>query len=391
MRSSNKNRRPADLLVLLVAPVALFSLSGCGGGGGSDAASSAAGLTRSAALDVYVTDGFNDNYKQVLTTLYKIELTTDKTTYQTVFTSDTGQTINLSSLKDTAELLASLNIPEGSYTEARITVGDKITLVTKSGQSSVVAVDASAGTVTNGQATLSIPASTKVVAGQAATIVIDFRLAEFTLTGKGVRPKLVAGDEAACAGKEREGHLGGTVANLVEGVSFDLTGRGNRVTKVTLSDTTTITNGETGVAATLANGLTVQVEGAVDAATKTIAATAVTVGDFDNGGRPGGAARGRRASGTVASVDATAKSFTLIVDRADDLQPTGGTITVQADDKTRFPKGRRATGIFADVVVGAEVHVGGAFDAATQTLTARMVGLGGESGEPGETPAPPRN
>src|SRR5690349_5748977 len=74
---------------LLVAPLALMWMAGCGGGPSGSGSSLIASSGR-AALDVYVTDGFSDQYKQVLATLYKIELTTDGTNYQTVFTDTAG-------------------------------------------------------------------------------------------------------------------------------------------------------------------------------------------------------------------------------------------------------------------------------------------------------------
>src|SRR5437016_8057791 len=107
-------RRNRKLLPLILAPLALLPLLGCGGSSGTSADSRA-------PLNVYVTDGFGDAYKQVLVTLFKIELTTDGTTFLTVFSDTAGQTINLSSLSDTAQLLASLNVAAGSYTQARVT------------------------------------------------------------------------------------------------------------------------------------------------------------------------------------------------------------------------------------------------------------------------------
>src|ERR1051326_7656700 len=123
--------------VLLLLPLALWFVAGCGGGGGISTLSDSSQTTGGsrAALDVYVTDGFSDAYKQVLATLYKIELTTDGTTYQTVFSDTAGRTLDLASLASTAELLASVTVPTGTYTQARITFGDHLTLVSKSGTS----------------------------------------------------------------------------------------------------------------------------------------------------------------------------------------------------------------------------------------------------------------
>ena len=61
--------------------------------------------------------------------------------YVTVFEDTTGRTLDLASLASTAELLASVTVPTGTYTQARITFGDHITLVSNSGTSTSVAVD----------------------------------------------------------------------------------------------------------------------------------------------------------------------------------------------------------------------------------------------------------
>src|SRR4051794_21364255 len=99
-------RRYGKFGAFLLVPLALLFLAGCGGGSG--------GSGGGAALDVYVTDGFSDAYKQVLVTLYKIELSTDGTNYQAVFADEAGRTLDLSSLASTAELLASVTVPAGT-------------------------------------------------------------------------------------------------------------------------------------------------------------------------------------------------------------------------------------------------------------------------------------
>ncbi len=354
----------------LTLPILLLTLSGCGGGGGTSSTGSG-GLTASAipaSLNVYVTDGFSDQYKQVLVTLYKIELTTDGTTYQTVYSDAAGQTINLSSLASTTDLLATVNVPAGAYTSARITFGDHFTLVAQDGTSTSVAVDPTVGTAANGTVALTVATPTKCVSGQASALFLDFKLAEFTLVGNLLRPQVGPGDPAQNGPKPCSGHLMGTVANLVAGTSFDLQGMNGRTVKVLLSATTATVSGQTGAAITLANGQSVLVDGAFSAATQTVTATTVTLNDYTS-------TQHERANGTVAGVNAGAGSFVLTVQRADGIQPTAGTITVQTASTTVFRKGRNQAGSLADVTTGAAVDVQGSFDATTQTLTARAVSL----------------
>lgn len=363
----SKPRRLTAPALLLSGTLVLLTLPGCGGGASSSVSSPTSSLTPS-ALNVFVTDGFSDQYKQVLVTLYKIELTTDGTTYQTVFSDAAGQTINLSSLSSTKELLASLNIPAGTYTQARITFGDHFTLVTPSGTSTSVAVDPTVGTASNGTVAITVATPTKLLAGQTSSLVIDFKLAEFQLVGNVLRPTLGAGDGSQNPGEGCIGHLDGTVANLVAGTSFDLQNGNGRTIKVLLSSATTVVSGQTGSAVALANGQSVHVEGTFDPAAQTVTATMVTLNDYTS-------TQHERATGTVASVNASAGSFVLTVNRADGLQPTSGTITVQTSTTTQVLKSGHTVGTIADVTAGATVDTSGTFDATTQTLTARSVFL----------------
>ena len=248
------------------------SSPGAGAEATSTSSSTGSGQTASAlpaALNVYVTDGFSDQYKQVLVTLYKIELTTDGTNYQTVFTAAAGQTINLSSLASTTALLASVNVPAGTYTQARITFGDHFTLVGQDGTSTSVAVDPSIGMAANGRVALTVATPTKCVSGQSSALFLDFKLAEFTLVGNLLRPQVGPGDPSQNGMKPCNGNLTGTIANLVAGTGFDLLGPDGRTVHVVLSAATTTLSGQTGAAITLANGQNVSVEGTFTASTQT--------------------------------------------------------------------------------------------------------------------------
>ena len=373
---------------ILLAPLALCLLPGCGGGAGNtgNLPSVIAPASSRAALNVYVTDAFSDQYKQVLVTLYKIELTTDGTNYTTVYSSDAGQTLDLASLASSAQLLASLTVPTGTYTQARITFGDHFTLVTTGGTSASVAVASGIGTASNGQVALVVNTPTKVQANQSNTVFVDFKLAEFQLTGNTLRPSIGCGGGQGgpgpgpggpggpggagdgLGGKQRSGHLNGTISNLTGTTSFTLTSGNGRTLTVNLSSATTLTDGQTGGVATLANGQSVIVDGTFDPTTSTVTASSVTLNDYVT-------VQHARANGTVASLNATATSFALTVLRADNFAPTAGTITVLTNSGTRFGKGMRQSGAFTDVAVSGTVDVSGVFDTTTQTLTASFVGL----------------
>ena len=373
----------------LAAPALLLTLSGCGGGvSGGGSSTSFGGSTGTpggsmssgipgtssvggavapnaqSALNVFVTDAFSDQYKQVLVSLAKIELTTDGATYQTVFSEAAGRTVNLTSLAGTQELLAGLNVPTGAYTQARITFGDHVTLVAPNGVSTSVPVDPKVGTATGGLVALTVPVPAGLIGGQSSALVVDFKLAGFRLVGGVLRPAISAGGGGA---KSCLAHLDGTVSNFAAGKGFDLSGQGGRALHVILTPTTTVVSGQAGSAATPANGQSVRVEGTLDAAVKTVTAASVVLNDYAT-------AKPERAEGTVAG-GGKAGRFVLTVQRADGLLPTGGTITVQTSSATVFGKGKRQAAALADLAPGATADVQGSFEAATQTLTARAVFL----------------
>lgn len=352
--------------VFFLAALALASIAGCGSGGTSSSVSAGSGR---AALDVYVTDGFTDQYKQVIATLYKIELTTDGTNFQTVYDNTAGSSLDLASLASTAELLASVTVPAGTYTEARITFGDHITLVSNSGTSTSIAVDPTVGTAANGQVSILVNTPTKVQANQSNTVFVDFRLAEFQLVGNVVRPSVHCGNgDAGMLNRQHTANVRGTVTGLIGTTGFTLQDDDARTVTVTLTDSTTVTSGQTGAAITLATGQSVIVRGTFDPASATITATSVTLNDYTT-------VNHARAAGTVASVNTSGSSFVLTVLRADGITPTGGTITVQTDASTHFGRGRHQQFTLADLTTGEAVEVSGVFDTTTQTLTAKFVGI----------------
>jgi Domain of unknown function (DUF4382)/Domain of unknown function (DUF5666) len=355
------------LAAVFLAALALAFTAGCGSGGTGSSVSTTGGR---AALDVFVTDGFTDQFKQVIATLFKIELTMDGTNFQTVFEDTAGRTLDLASLSSTAELLASVTVPAGTYTQARITFGDHITLVKSNGTSTSVAVDPSAGTDTNGQIAVKVSTPARVQTSTTNSVTVDFKLAEFTLVGNVLHPSISCGNgHGDNPGEQHTAEINGTVTNLNGTTSFVLQNANGRTITVALTSTTTITSGQTGTAIALANGQNVIVEGTFDPTTSTLTATSITLNDFTT-------IRRTEARGTVASVNTAAGSFVLTVLRAEGIMPTGGTITVVSNANTHFDGGRHDdNGTLANVTVGSSVEVNGSFDTTTQTLTARSVEL----------------
>ncbi len=202
--------------------------------------------------------------------------------------------------------------------------------------------DGSAATLANGQKVLVtgvIDSTGKIIT--ASAIVVDDR-----------KPKPYT-------------YFGAVSALAADGSSFTLTGEHKKTATVNVTSATTITNYSNGSAATLANGQNVAVTGTVDSTGKVITASAIVVDDR----KP--PVKLQSAEGTILSLDATSQTFVLTVKHSN-LKPTGATITVIATAATVY-SGKKGVLTFADLTAGAVIEVAGAFDAATQTLTATRI------------------
>lgn len=362
-RKGNQMMKTISRLVRLCGVFGLVwatvNLIGCGGGGGGGVGSVASGVA-----DVFVTDTFRDDFRQVLVTVFKVEGSADGTTFQTLFDDANGQAIDVAALADSTLLLARASVSGASLTQLRVTIGDRITVVPRGGgPSSSLAMPDNVGTAAgSGKRAVTFPVTTDA----SGNLVVDFDLASFQMEGGRVRPVIRSGDPAQFIAKRHGCRLAGTVANLVAGASFDLQGPQGRSLHVVLTGDTTISTAS-GAVATLANSQRVFVEGDVDRTTKTITATAIRIDDRAQDGNF------QAAGGAVASVNSGSGSFTLTVAHAHHFSPTGGTITVQTDSNTIFRKARRETASISDIAANGMVLVGGTFNDSTQTLTAKFV------------------
>lgn len=336
----------------------IFSLAGCGGGGGG-----------SSSMGIFVTDGFGDQFSQVWVTLYRIEASTDGTTFQTLFDDTNGKVINVATLVNSAEFLGAVTAPSSGFTKVRIIIGDHLTLVPKAGGATLsVPVDDIFPTA-NGKSTIvfdvTAPASHH-------DVIVDFDLAAFEMIGGKVRPHVKHGDDNAFHNSEKHAELEGVVSNLTS-AGFDMT-LGAATIKVQVNTSTTVFSELTGAAATLANGQKVDVKGSVDPDTHIVLATAIKVEDVDaHGGGNGHHHDGAGIEGTVASVNAADTSFVVTLKGCEHFHPSAGTVTVKTDLTTVFEKQHVDHATFADVTANAKVEAAGAYDDTTNTLTAKRV------------------
>jgi len=286
---------------LAVASVlTLGILAGCGGGGSTSA------TTR--GVDIYVTDQFADQYSHVWVTLQSIAIGDGKT-FTDVYSAKTGKTIDIVSLKDTAELLSSIQLNDESYTHIRVTYADTVTLVDASGTSTMLQVAPSPSTTVGGG--LAIHTSATRVPFKASTnrqLVVDFNLASFEVSGGKLKVGIVPEPPVGFNGKFKRFANNGLVSNLTE-TSFVMTGGDNRPpvqiqpyplppppkpgmrSSINVSfDANTVILGPDGpdaALAALANGQMVVVRGSYDDASKTLTATEINIVPM-GGANPGG-------------------------------------------------------------------------------------------------------
>lgn len=369
------NRNRFSLCLSLTALGALtLSVVGCSGSGASEESSSRA------RTSIYVTDGPREDYAHVWATIYKVILTPqDGTAAVLAFESAEGVLIDLKTLRDASgeryAFLSSTSVPAGTYTGATVTIGSTMQLI-KSGQSTGtdLAVDSSIATDASGHPAIPITfRSPKTLGEGTSSVVVDFNLAKFVVKASGVLPALAegVGDGLNFPHRHESGEYRGTISGLsgtAPDLTFTLTTGTGQVVTVTTSASTAL------YGATLTDGVTVSIDGTVDATTGVLAAT--RVGVCGTGG-PSADARMPNAGGTASNPDATAGTFTLTLERARCLTPDATTISVVTNASTVFRADDGSTTdsatFFTTLATTPNVRVEGSFDEATNTLTATDV------------------
>ncbi|HEY3331556.1 MAG TPA: DUF4382 domain-containing protein [Capsulimonadaceae bacterium] len=398
----------------LCAIAAVFAVAGCGGGGGTSSPTSGGtpGTPLAKSVGVYVTDTFKDDFAQVWITVYKIELSTDGTTYTPVFDSTDGVSVDAASLASKAQLLGTVDIPSGDYKFVRLTTGDHFSIVPKAGGASVsVAVSTSKATVSGGKAVITVGIPKRIEATGANNIVIDFNLAAFKLVGSSIEPAVGDGDDASFPGKVHEAEIRGTVSNLVAGTSFDLILPAGGTVPVKITASTVLISPvlatTSSTAPVLANDQKVVVIGKVDTTTHLItadririipAASTGTGGTGGTGGTPppppsdfGGSDDGNPGApppppstigtvitgyviGTVTAVNPTAKTITVTIQQVEGFQPGKTTFVVQTSGLTRFSQEKTVISL-ASIAVGSRIIASGSVDPSSGALNAAEVHL----------------
>ncbi len=362
---------PRKVVVAGAALSALGWIGGCGGGSDSESGSDR-------GVDIYVTDQFADRHAQVWVNLLRIEVG-DGAQFTTVYDNPSGNALNIVSLKDTAELLASVSLPDSPYTHVRVTYGDQVTLVDKEGKSTTVPVASTDDTtVENGKAVHVSQTKAPFRASTSRRLVIDFQLATFEVVGGklkvGIRPEPPADFD----NKVRWCAVPGTVADLST-TSFTLrpemrmpqVGGGPdgpptvRSFTVNVTESTSIV-GPDGAAATLSNNQAVVVRGSVDKDSGTIAVTHVLVRPADNPNPPTGGPdpipMPDHLGGEVTAIDKEKATVTVAPFDANRIGGMSGTIHVGEGTVIRIAgAGRPQDSTLSDISVGDPVVATGKF------------------------------
>lgn len=376
----------------LASVLSLGILAGCGGG-------STSATTR--GVDIYVTDQFADQYSHVWVTLQSIAVGDGKS-FTDVYSATAGKTIDIVSLKDTAELLSSIQLADTRYTHIRVTYSDMVTLVDASGTSTTIQVAPSPSTAVGGG--LAIHTSATRVPFKASTnrqLVVDFNLASFEVSGGKLKVGIVPEPPIGFDGKFKRFANSGQVSNLTA-TSFVMTGGDNRPPvqiqpyplppapnpgmrssiNVTF-DANTVCLGPDGPGASLANGQKVVVRGSYDDASKTLTATEISIvpmGGANPGGHPGihpgddTSGAGDHIGGIVTAID-EATGIVTIKPRESN-HATGVNlvkVSVSGTDKVLLGKGGRPQpGLLTGISVGDAVSVHGTL-AADGTFDADVI------------------
>ncbi len=365
-----------QLIAWPLSAAALATLVACGGGGGSTASSGG----QQVAMSTYITDAVSDDYSQVWVGVLKITAIDTSGNEVTLFSSDTAQIYNLSSLDSVGQLMSQATIPAGTYRAVRVTLADEITLVKASDGSSVDAFFTGDGSTK----TLRVEIEYNPAAENA--LVLDFDLARFTTsvnaTGQTIvspiivkRPK---SDLREFIRNQAEVH--GTVVSVNTAtnqvvVNDSRLGNGVVITLATDGVVVDETTRTTTTLASLTAGMRVEAKGIVvsstDSTTATVQASVIKIEASNIADTRANRARGE---GTVVGYDSATQLLTVALNEASFL-PDSRDVVVDVTN-ARFAHGSTADLL----VVGAEVSFKGSLNtaaSASSDVIARVVDVEG--------------
>ena len=333
-------------------------------------------------MSTYITDAVSDDYSQVWVGVLKITAIDTSGNEVTLFSSDTAQIFNLSSLDSVGQLMAQASIPAGTYRAVRVTLADEITLVDNNGAS----VDAFF-TGDGSTKTLRVEIEYNPTAENA--LVLDFDLARFTTsvnaTGQTIVSPIVVkrpkSDLRDFIRNQAEVH--GTVVSVntaTNQVVVNDSRLGNGVV-ITLATDGVVVNETTRTTTTLASltaGMRIEAKGTITSSTDTTTATVqASVIKIEASNIADSLANRARGEGTVVSYDSANKLLTVALSEASFLRDSREVVVDITGAKI-------AHGSAADLVAGAAVSFKGSLNTAanaTSDVVARVVDVEGASSD----------
>ena len=384
-------RFSSKLWLPLLAGVGALGLAGCGGGGGGSSPLSSAlppSQTASAVVGVFATDSFSEAYDHVWVTIHRVEVESSNGTAQTVFDDALGKTIDLKTLRDATgqrfALLGAGKIDASTATSIKVTIDNGVVLFPAgSAGGQATPVDDAVTHDGQGHPVLSFPLTAPRSLGSGHDdLIVDFDLADFTVSGGKVRPVVKEGARAGLEDPnrhERQEYQGvlSQLAGASPAFTFTLTREGSTVSVVTDAQTTFF-NADGTPNPKLAEGQTVAVRGLFDVTTLRLTASVVKI-------RPaGGEQEPAEVEGVPGAVSAGAGTFTLTAHQVEHLVPSQTTVNIVTGSGTIFrAKGGitlTAADFFTGLATASAAEVEGSYDAASNTLTATRAKLENESG-----------
>lgn len=372
------------LRLALVASTTAALLVACGGGGGGSTNDGPTASPQTYQLQTYITDNLATEYSKVWVSLKKITAVDGAGTEVTLLDATASPvTVNLSSLADVGQLMSTVTLPAGVYSQIKVTLGNAVQLVSLDGTKTLSARFNSTG----GDQVLTLR-DLDLNPANSGQLVLDFDLAKFTYDATtGIVTAVVERRDAGEAfgrfvRQQAEVHGSVTAVNAAAG-TFTVSDSRLGSVVVTLAADATIVNEQTQAKLALADlavGSTVELKGkvtpgATTADPSTVTASVVHVLPAGSTGDGTATAPRLRGAGTVTAVNGS--KITVSLTDANFL-PSSNLVVVTIDT-ARFTHGQAS-----DVVVGASVRFAGkAAGAGTTTITATVFDVDGAAASGG--------
>ncbi len=368
------------LLSVLLAVTAAI-LSGCGGGGGGG------GSIGDGNLGLFLTDDLNAGYDGVWVRLHKIEFLSAGGA-ATSFRSADGVEINLRALNVSGvehyAFFGKDDIPEGTYTGVRVTLGKDVVLFptgqTAGLQRQFAGLDAQMMKVLS-----HTYAAPKSLGASDSDIVIDFLLQNWADVG-GLIQNAEIGDGSLIGLSDPDLHEEDEFEGQIHGLtgaspfqSFKLANGDGTVVSVKTNESTAVMRSDGSSNPTLQSGQRVEVHGRFVPAEDAVVATSIKI-EVDDDDDP-------EVEGSPFEVDAGSGTFAVEIDEAEGFLPVADYVNIVTNEATMYfgdhgvPLSREEFFSRIGPEGDNEVEVEGPYDSGSNTMTAEKCKIEDEDDE----------